>query len=79
LIVLLGGFALANVFEMGGRWFSVFEVVLMAGAFLLGALALCTGLGAVILSRGGSQGAYADGPWGLSEDELASERAGHDV
>jgi len=69
LAALLGFFAVAHVFEMGGPWFSIFNILLHVVGFIFSALAICIGLGAVILSKGGRSASYVDAAWKLDMDE----------
>jgi hypothetical protein len=62
LALLLGAFAVANLFEMAGSWFQVFEVVFTIVAILGCVLVAAVGLGAVILSRGGRVQTFAGAP-----------------
>ncbi len=66
LVVLLAAFALANVFEMGGPLFGVFEGLLLFAAIAGTMIAVCMGLGAVILSRAGRDAEFLNRPWGTS-------------
>jgi len=70
LALLLGAFALAHVFQIGGPWFGFFKGLLTAAGVVLTMLATCVGLGAVLLSRGGRDTAFAGIAWdgGLEPD-----------
>lgn len=59
LALLLVGYAVAALFEMGGGWFAIFRGLTLFGTFVAGAAAMATGLGAVLLSRGGQRGDWA--------------------
>ena len=58
LALIFAAFAVANLFEMAGSWFQVFEVVFMIVAILGCVLTAAVGLGAVILSRAGRVQAF---------------------
>jgi hypothetical protein len=62
LALLLVAYAIANLFEMAGSWFGVFEVMFMLVAVLGCVIAATVGLGAVILSRAGRVHAFPGGP-----------------
>lgn len=60
LALLLGAFALSNLFQMGGPWFGPFEGLLILIGVAAMMTVLCVGLGAVILSRMGRDRSHAD-------------------
>jgi hypothetical protein len=68
LVALLGFFAVAHVFEMGGSLFSVFNTLLQVVGFIVFAVATLVGLGAVVLSKGGQSSTYAGATWKLDMD-----------
>jgi len=74
LTLLLGAYAVSNLFEMAGSWFGVFEVVFLIAAIIGCVLAAAVGLGAVILSRAGRVQAFA----GASSSTASSGFAGED-
>ncbi|MEX2295457.1 MAG: hypothetical protein WD804_03970 [Gemmatimonadota bacterium] len=76
LAALLAFFAVAHVFEMGGPWFSVFNVLLHSVGFIFSALAMCIGLGAIILSKGGQSSSYAGAAWKLDMDDGVASTGG---
>lgn len=63
LAVLLGAFALAAVFQMGGGLFSPFRILVSVLGALISAFAVLVGVGAVVLSRGGRDPLYAGPGW----------------
>ncbi|TVR66539.1 MAG: hypothetical protein EA422_01765 [Gemmatimonadales bacterium] len=63
LALLLGLFALAGIFQMGGAWFSFFRGLVTFVAVLLVVITGTVGLGAVVLSRGGRDPLYAGPGW----------------
>lgn len=63
IALLLAAFALGHVFQIGGPWFGIFKGLLMAAGFVLTVLASCVGLGAVLLSKGGRDPAFAGPLW----------------
>lgn len=75
LAVLLGAYILSNLFEMGGPWFGVFEGALLFAGTAVTTIALCVGLGSVILSRAGRDRTYTapERRSGLADDPDAPE------
>lgn len=63
LVLLLGLFAVAGIFRMGGAWFSIFQGVVTFAGVLLVVITGTVGLGAVVLSRGGRDPLYAGSGW----------------
>lgn len=63
LVILLGAFAVAAVFHMGGGWFSIFKGLATAIGALATVAAAMIGTGAVVLSRGGRDPLYAGPGW----------------
>jgi hypothetical protein len=61
--LLLGAFALAHLFKMGGPVLGVFHGLLTAVGVVLSMAAVVVGLGAVILSRAGRDRRYAGMGW----------------
>jgi hypothetical protein len=59
LVLLLVGYAVAALFQMGGGWFALFRGLAFAIALLAGGSAMALGLGAVLLSRGGQRTEWA--------------------
>jgi hypothetical protein len=68
LAVLLAAFALAYVFQIGGPWFGIFRGLLLAAGTVLTVLVGCVGLGAVLISRGGQDPAFAGIGWAWEPD-----------
>ena len=66
LVILLAAYALANVFQMGGPLFGVFQRLLIFTAIVVTMIAVSVGLGAVILSRGGRDPEFAGRGWSQS-------------
>jgi hypothetical protein len=75
LVVLLGAFAVAAVFQMGGAWLAFFHGILAFTGGLIVAGAMLVGLGATVLSRAGRDPVYAgpDWSWVGEEDPWAPE------
>lgn len=77
LALLLGAFALAGVFQMGGSWFAIFRGLMAFLGVMVVVLAGTVGLGAVILSRSGRDPLYAGPDWrwhdGEDDDPWAPE------
>ena len=69
ITMLLAAFALAHVFEMAGGWLRPFEVMFQIIGMGFTALAICIGVGAIVLSRAGRDPAYAGPGWGPTGDE----------
>jgi|GEM_PF-460536 len=69
LALLLGLFALAGIFQMGGGWFSFFRGLVTFVAVLLVVITGTVGLGAVVLSRGGRDPLYAGPAWTWDEED----------
>lgn len=69
LALLLGAFALAGVFQMGGAWFAIFKGLMAFLGVMVVLVAGTVGLGAVILSRGGRDPLYAGPDWHWGGDD----------
>ncbi len=69
LMVLLSGFAAAHLLQIFGGIFMPFRVILNAAAGVLGVLTVAVGLGAMILSRGGRDPAFAGPSWDNDFDD----------
>lgn len=76
LAILLGAFALANVFQIGGPLFHAFRVIITAAGVVLTIMATCVGFGAVLLSRGGRDPAFSGMAWDAAPPP-GRETAGH--
>lgn len=63
LMVLLAGYALGHLFQIFGSPFSPFRILSNGVASVLGFAAMAVGLGAVVLSRGGRDPAFAGEGW----------------
>ena len=76
LMILLAAYALANVFEMGGPLFGVFEGLFLFMAIAATMAATSIGLGSVILSRAGRSPDFDRVPWRRSPpDSTGSDDA----
>jgi hypothetical protein len=73
LALLLGAFAVSNLFQMAGSWFGVFEGFFLVVAIVGCILAAAVGLGAVILSRAGRVQAFAGASSSTSSSGLSGE------
>ena len=71
LVALLAAFALSNVFEMGGPIFGIFQGLLLFAAITGTMIAVCVGLGSVILSRAGRDADLASRAWRTAEADDA--------
>lgn len=66
--LLLAAFFASQVVHMAGPWLGFIKGILAFFGFAVTFSALCTGLGAVLLSRGGTRPVRRDGSPGVQED-----------